>query len=131
MNLRSIVTSTAPAAKGPYSQAIEWNGMLFVSGQVGLDPESLSMVPGGFEAEARQVFRNIEQILIAGGSDMNHVLRSTVYLADIGNFQRLNEIYAEHFGAHKPARTTFQAAALPIGAEIEIDVIAAVVRPSK
>ena len=117
-------TDSAPKAAGPYSQAISLDGWLFTAGQVGLDPETGKLAPGGFEPQARQVLENLRAILRAAGTDFDRVVKTTVYLADMGDFQRLNQIYSAALGAHRPARTTVQVAALPLGAAVEIDMIA-------
>ena len=117
-------TDDAPAAIGPYAQAVSAGGILYTSGQVGLDPASGSLVDGGFEAQARQVFANLQQVLKAGGCSFQDVLKATVYITDFANFPTLNAIYAEAMGSHRPARSTVQAAALPKAAQVEIDLIA-------
>ena len=114
----------APRAIGPYSQAVESDGWIFTSGQVGLDPATGELVGGGFEAQARQVFANLGAVLAAAGCGFGDVVRATVYLADMADFPALNALYAAAFGDHKPARSTVQAAALPKGARVEIDLIA-------
>ena len=119
-----IATDGAPKAIGPYSQAVKSEGILYTSGQIALDPATGEIVPGDFAAQARRVFENLKAVLHAGGSDFNQVLRATVYLTDLGNFQTLNAIYAEYFGEHKPARTTVQVAGLPRGSGVEIDLLA-------
>ena len=124
--MKVIATEDAPKAIGPYSQAIVVNGMLFASGQIALDPGTGNLVEGDFAAQARRVFQNLKAVLRAGGSDFSRVTKATVYLTDLANFQTLNSIYAEHFGTHKPARTTVGVASLPRGAMVEIDVIATV-----
>lgn len=114
----------APRAIGPYSQAVSTDGWLFTSGQVGLDPATGELVPGGFEAQARRVFENLGAVLTAAGCGFGDVVKATVYLADMADFATLNGIYAEAFGDHRPARSTVQAAALPKGARVEIDLVA-------
>lgn len=114
----------APRAIGPYSQAVESEGWIFTSGQVGLDPATGELVGGGFEAQTRQVFANLGAVLAAAGCGFGDVLRATVYLADMADFPALNGLYAAAFGDHKPARSTVQAAALPKGARVEIDLVA-------
>lgn len=114
----------APRAIGPYSQAVSTDGWLFTSGQVGLDPATGELVPGGFEAQARRVFENLRAVLDAAGCDFGDVVKATVYLADMADFATLNGIYAEAFGDHRPARSTVQAAALPKAARVEIDLVA-------
>jgi 2-iminobutanoate/2-iminopropanoate deaminase len=114
----------APRAIGPYSQAVSADGWLFTSGQVGLDPATGELVAGGFEAQARRVFENLSAVLGSAGCGFGDVVKATVYLADMADFATLNGIYAETFGAHRPARSTVQAAALPKGARVEIDLVA-------
>jgi 2-iminobutanoate/2-iminopropanoate deaminase len=122
--IRAHHSDAAPAAIGPYSQAVSVGGFLFTSGQVALDPRSGELVAGGFEAEARQVFANLAAVLAAAGCGFADVVRATVYLADLADFPALNAIYAEIFAGHKPARSTVQVAALPKGARVEIDLVA-------
>ncbi len=117
-------TPSAPAAIGPYSQAVAVGGVLYTSGQIALDPASGALVAGGFEAEARQVFANLRAVLASAGCGFADVLKATVYLADMAEFPVLNAIYAEAMGGHKPARSTVQVAALPKGARVEIDLVA-------
>jgi 2-iminobutanoate/2-iminopropanoate deaminase len=114
----------APQAIGPYSQAVAIDGWLFTSGQVGLDPATGELAPGGFEAQARRVFANLRAVLESGGCGFSDVVKATVYLADLADFAALNAIYAEAFGSHRPARSTVQVAALPRGARVEIDLVA-------
>jgi len=121
-----IATNDAPHAIGPYSQAIRSGNLLFLSGQIPLDPKSGNLIDGDFAAQSRRVFDNLRAVLKAAGADFKHVTRATVYLTDLGNFQTLNSIYAEYFGNHKPARSTVGVAALPRGAQVEIDLIAMV-----
>ncbi len=117
-------TEQAPKAVGPYSQAVSLDGWLFTSGQVGLDPATGKLVAGGFEPQARQVLANLRSILRHAGVDFDRVVKTTVFLADLGDFGKLNAIYGEAMGDNRPARTTVQVAALPIGAAIEIDMVA-------
>ena len=117
-------TTAAPAAIGPYSQAVAVGGVLYTSGQIALDPASGVLVAGGFEAEARQVLTNLRAVLASAGCEFGDVLKATVYLVDMADFPVLNAIYAEAMGDHKPARSTVQAAALPKGARVEIDLVA-------
>lgn len=119
-----IETTTAPAAVGPYSQAVVEGGFVFTSGQIGLDPGSGSLVPDGVEAEARQALANLSAVLQAAGTSLERVVKTTIFLADIGDFKRVNAVYAEAMGAHRPARSTVQAGALPLGARIEIEAVA-------
>ena len=123
--MRSAVSTTAaPAALGPYSQAIQAGQFMFVSGQVPIDPATGQLVQGTIAEETRRVFENVEAILKAGGASFQHVVRTTVYLADISDFAAMNEVYATFFTAPQPARSTIQAARLPRDARIEVDVIA-------
>ncbi len=119
-----ISTSAAPAAIGPYSQAIKAGGLVFASGQIPLDPVTGKMVEGGIEAETRRVMENLRAVLAAAGSSFDRVVRSTIYLVDLGDFAKVNEIYGGYFPAEPPARATVQVAALPRGAKVEIDVVA-------
>jgi len=122
--MKTIATDDAPKAIGPYSQAVLDRGILYTSGQIALDPATGNLVEGDFAAQAERVFRNLEAVLKAGGSDFSRVLKATVYLSDLANFQTLNTIYAQYFGDHKPARSTVGVAQLPKGAAVEIDLIA-------
>lgn len=122
--IRSHHSAAAPAAIGPYSQAVSVAGFVFTSGQVALDPATGELVAGGFEAEARRVFANLRSVLGAAGCSFGDVVRSTVYLADMADFPVLNRVYAEAFGEHKPARSTVQVAGLPKGARVEVDLVA-------
>jgi 2-iminobutanoate/2-iminopropanoate deaminase len=117
-------TDSAPKAIGPYSQAVEIDGWLYTSGQVALDPATHKLVEGDFEAQAKQVFANLEAVLKAGGCGFGDVVKATVYLQNFGDFAVLNKLYAERMGDHRPARSTVQVAALPLGALVEIDFVA-------
>jgi len=124
----AVNTAAAPAPVGPYNQAVKAGGLLFCSGQIALDPASGVLVGAGdVEAETRQVLANLQAVLAAAGSSPARVVRTTVYLADLGDFARVNAIYADLFGQGvSPARACIQAAALPKGARVEIDCIALV-----
>ena len=122
-----IHTDDAPGAIGPYSQAVEVDGWLYTSGQIGLDPKTGEM-RDGFEAQAQQVMANLKAVLTAGGCAFNDVVKATIYVADMGDFARLNELYGQAMGDHRPARSTVQAAMLPKGALVEIDLIARIPR---
>lgn len=124
--LQAINTTAAPEPVGPYNQAVQAGGLLFCSGQIALDPATGQMVgDGDVEAETRQVLANLQAVLAAAGSSPARVVRTTVYLADLGDFARVNAIYADLFGQGvSPARACIQAAALPKGARVEIDCIA-------
>ncbi len=124
MNL--VQTDAAPEAVGPYSQAVRANGFLFTAGQVGLDPATGKLVAGGVAAETRRVLANLAAVLLAGGSGLDRVVKTTVFLADLADFKIVNEVYAEMFGGHRPARSTVQVAALPLGAQVEIEAVALV-----
>jgi 2-iminobutanoate/2-iminopropanoate deaminase len=119
-----VATPDAPQAIGPYSQAVKANGVVYTSGQIALDPATGNLVEGSFEDQVHRVMRNLEAVLKAAGSGFDRVLRATVYVTDLANFGALNTIYESYFGAHKPARTTIQASALPKGSMVEIDLIA-------
>lgn len=122
---RSVISTTqAPAAIGPYSQAITAGNLVFCSGQLGLDPATGSMVDGGTTAETRQALTNMKHILSAKRLSMDNVVRTTVYLVDLNDFAAMNAVYAEFFAHPAPARTTIQVAALPKGGRVEIDAIA-------
>jgi 2-iminobutanoate/2-iminopropanoate deaminase len=125
--VEEVRTGAAPAPVGPYSQAVVHAGFLFASGQIPLDPATGRLVDGDVEAQTRRVLANLAAVLAAAGSSLARVVRTTIYLVDLSTFARVNAIYAEHFGADpKPARSTVQVAALPLGAQVEIDAIAAV-----
>jgi 2-iminobutanoate/2-iminopropanoate deaminase len=119
-----IQTDRAPAAIGPYCQAIRARDFVFCSGQIGLDPATGELVAGGLEAQTRQVLKNLEAVLAAAGSTFGEVVRTTIYLVDMADFAKVNAIYAEHVGPVAPARATVAVAALPKGAAVEIDAIA-------
>lgn len=121
---RRIATDGAPRAVGPYSQAIESGGLLFCSGQVGLDPASGSLVEGGLEVQAERALRNLGAVLEAAGLGYADVVKTTCFLADIADFRAFNEVYAGFFPEPPPARSTFAVAALPLGARVEIEAIA-------
>ncbi|MEO6237483.1 MAG: RidA family protein [Vicinamibacterales bacterium] len=122
---QAISTPAAPAAIGPYSQAIRAGNLLFLSGQIPLDPSTGNLVEGGVEAQTVQVFKNIDAILKAGGASFDSVVNATVYLADMNDFGKVNEIYATCFAAPAPARATVEVARLPRDCWVEIQVIAA------
>jgi len=119
-----VHTEKAPKAIGPYSQAIRIEGLIFTAGQVGLDPISMEIVEGGIEAQTRQALTNLKHILESASSGLNFVVKTTVFLQDIGDFARMNAIYAEFFPENAPARSTVQVAALPKGALVEIECFA-------
>lgn len=123
--MKELSTKNAPAAIGPYSQGIEAGGFVYVSGQLPINPATGEFAEGGIQAEARQSLTNIKNILAEAGISMKNVVKVTVLLADISNFAAVNEVYAEFFEAPYPARSAFAVAALPKGADIEIEAIAA------
>ena len=122
--MRKVHTDQAPAAIGPYSQAMSAGGFLFTAGQIGLVPGSGDLGASDVEGQARQVFRNLAAVLSAAGAGFQDVVKTTVYLADMAEFSAMNEVYARHFGDHKPARSTVQVAGLPKNVRVEIDVVA-------
>jgi 2-iminobutanoate/2-iminopropanoate deaminase len=119
-----IFTEAAPKAIGPYSQAVKVGDFIYTAGQGGMDPKTSEIVPGGIEAETRQVLTNLKNILEAAGSSLDQVVKTTVYLRDMQDFSAMNSVYATFFPTNPPARTTVQAAALPRGIAVEIDAVA-------
>ncbi len=119
-----VATPDAPQAIGPYSQAVRSGQWLFLSGQIGLEPLGGALVGGGIEAEAERVLQNLQAVLRAAGGSLGHIVRTTIYLTDLNDFMRVNEVYGRYFQAPFPARATVGVAALPRGARIEIDAIA-------
>ena len=124
MEKKQIQTTQAPSAIGPYSQAIRIGDFLYTSGQIALNPENMEMMNGAIEEETEWVLKNLEAILKADGMSLAHVIKTTVYLTDLGEFARVNQVYEKFFGETKPARACVQVAALPKGAKVEIDAIA-------
>ena len=123
---KAVQTDEAPRAIGPYSQGIAAGGFLFVSGQIPLDPATGQMVVGELPEQVERVLENLRGILRASGVGMEAVVKTTVYLTDLGDFPRMNKVYARYFGETPPARSTVQVSALPRGARVEIDAIAAI-----
>jgi len=119
-----VSTDKAPKAIGPYSQAIRTENLVFTAGQIGLDPATMEIVKGGVEAETRQALTNLKQILESADSGLNFVVKSLVFLQDMNDFARMNAVYAEFFPENPPARSTVQVAALPRGAQVEIECVA-------
>ena len=119
-----VHTDSAPRAIGPYSQAIAARGLLFLSGQIPLVPSTGELLSGDIQEQTHQVLRNLAAVLEASGASLSTVVKTTVFLADMGEFAAMNEVYAEHFGDHRPARSTVQAGALPRNVSVEIDAIA-------
>jgi len=124
MTRQAISTGGAPAAIGPYSQGIAVDGFVFCSGQIGLDPTTGELVPGGVEAQAERALRNLAAVLDAAGAAMADVVKTTIFLVDIGDFGAVNAVYARHMPDPPPARSTFAVGALPKGALVEIEAIA-------
>ena len=124
MKKKQIQTTQAPSAIGPYSQAIRIGEFLYTSGQIALNPENMEMMNGAIEEETEWVLKNLEAILKADGISLAHVIKTTVYLTDLGEFARVNQVYENFFGETKPARACVQVAALPKGAKVEIEAIA-------
>jgi 2-iminobutanoate/2-iminopropanoate deaminase len=122
----SIQTEDAPQAIGPYSQAIKAGGFLFASGQIPIDPLTGQFVAGGIAEQTEQVLKNLSAVLQAGGSSLDRVVKTTVFLADMDEFALMNEVYGKYFGEGLPARATVQAARLPRDARVEIEAIAVV-----
>ncbi len=124
MSTREISTEGAPAAIGPYSQAVESDGWIFTAGQIGLDPRTGEFVGPGVEVQARQALENLGAVLEAAGVDLEDAVKTTVFLADMDDYAAVNEIYAEFFSPPYPARSAVEAAELPRGARVEIEVVA-------
>lgn len=121
-----IETESAPKAIGPYSQGTIANGVLYTAGQVGLDPRTGELVQGDIGKQTARALENLSAVLRTGGSDLAHVLKTTVFLVDMADFGAMNEVYAQAFGEHRPARSTVAVAALPRGARVEIEAVALV-----
>lgn len=126
MDRETMASDRIPPAVGPYSQAVRAGEMLFCSGVIGLDPETRQLVEDSFEAQVRRVMDNLSMLLEDCGTSLDNVVKTTVFLADMGQFAAFNPIYAEYFGDEPPARSTVQVAALPLGAQIEVEAIAIV-----
>jgi 2-iminobutanoate/2-iminopropanoate deaminase len=121
---RTIRTEEAPGAVGPYSQAIVAAGLIWVSGQIALDPQSGELVAGGVESQSRQVMKNLSAVLEAAGSGLGAIVKATVYLTDLGDFEKVNEVYGSFFREAPPARVCIEVSRLPKGASVEIDAVA-------
>jgi len=124
--MKTISTSSAPAAIGPYSQGIVSNGFLFTSGQIPLVPEDMSFIDGTIEEQTKRVLDNLDAVLAATGTGWSRVVKTTVFMIDLADFGKMNSVYERHLGNARPARSTIQVAALPRGAKIEIELIAEV-----
>jgi 2-iminobutanoate/2-iminopropanoate deaminase len=119
-----IYTENAPKAIGPYSQAVRTDALVFTAGQIGLDPAAMEIIPGGIEAQTRQVLTNLKHVLEAADSGLNYVVKTTVFLQSMNDFPAMNSVYAEFFPENPPARSTVAVAALPKGALVEIEAVA-------
>lgn len=125
-DLKRIQTEKAPAAIGPYSQAIVHGGLVFTAGQIALDPATGELVEGDIARQTERVFQNLSAVLEAAGASLSSVLKTTVFLKDMGEFAAMNEVYGRYFGDHRPARSTVQAARLPKDCSVEIEAVAVV-----
>jgi 2-iminobutanoate/2-iminopropanoate deaminase len=125
LSLKTVHTESAPAAIGPYSQAVIANGFLFTAGQIALDPATAQIVPGDVVAQTERVFGNLAAILAEAGATWSDVVKATVFLTDMADFPRVNEVYARVMGPSRPARSTVQVSGLPRGVLVEIDLVAA------
>lgn len=122
--MKPISSPDAPAAIGPYSQAIRANGFVFLSGQIPLDPKTQQVIEGDVAAQTERVLENLKGVVEAAGSSLHHVVKTTVFLADMNDFAAMNEVYARYFTAHPPARSTVEVSRLPKNVRVEIDLIA-------
>jgi len=125
MPLTITHSDQAPKAIGPYEQAIKFDGLLLTSGQIAIDPATGKLIEGDISAQTRRVMENLKAILEAGGTSLDRVIKATVYLTDLSTFSKMNEVYAQYLGDVKPARSTVGVASLPLGASVEIDLVAA------
>jgi 2-iminobutanoate/2-iminopropanoate deaminase len=124
--MKPVHTASAPAAIGPYSQAVQVGNLLFCSGQIALDPKTMQIVGANAAEQAEQVMKNLTAVLAAGGAGLGQVARTTIFLASMSDFAAVNEVYGRHFGNHKPARATVAVKELPKGGLVEIDCIASI-----
>ena len=124
MPISFISTPAAPKAIGPYSQATVSGGFIYTAGQIALDPATTEVVPGGVAEQTERVMKNLAAVLEAAGASLKQVVKTTVFLVDMGDFAAMNEVYAKHFGDHRPARSTVAVAGLPRGVRVEIEVVA-------
>lgn len=122
--METVHTDLAPRAIGPYSQAVRAGELLFLSGQIPLDPRTGEIVPGGIREQTARVLDNVRAVLAAAGAEPGSIVKATIFLTDLADFAIVNELYGEFLGSHRPARSTVQVAALPRGARIELEVIA-------
>jgi len=123
MNRQIIKTGNAPAAIGPYSQAVQHGDTVYLSGQIPLDPATMEVVSGDIGAQAHRVFRNLQAVCMAAGGDLDSILKVNIYMTDLGNFATVNQIMAEYFSEPYPARATVGVAALPLGVEVEVEAV--------
>jgi 2-iminobutanoate/2-iminopropanoate deaminase len=119
-----VHTDDAPAAIGPYSQAVVSGGFVFTAGQIALDPSTMQIVPGGVAEQTDRVMHNLAAVLEAAGSELSRVVKTTVFLVDMADFAAMNEVYGRHFGEHRPARSTVAVSGLPRNVRVEIEVVA-------
>lgn len=131
MSRTVVATPLAPAAIGPYSQAIAAGGWVFASGQIPIDPATGNLVESGVREETARVLANLQAVLQAAGTSLDHVVKTTIFLTDLRDFAAVNEVYGQHFGASPPARATVQVAGLPRGARVEIEAIALLPAPTR
>lgn len=124
MPISFVSTPDAPKAIGPYSQATVANGFIYTAGQIALDPATTEVVAGGVPEQTDRVMKNLAAVLASAGSSLQQVVKTTVFLVDMGDFAAMNEVYARHFGEHRPARSTVAVAGLPRGVRVEIEVVA-------
>lgn len=124
MTISFVSTPNAPKAIGPYSQATVANGFIYTAGQIALDPATTEVVAGGVPEQTDRVMQNLAAVLASAGSSLQKVVKTTVFLVDMGDFAAMNEVYARHFGEHRPARSTVAVAGLPRGVRVEIEVVA-------
>jgi 2-iminobutanoate/2-iminopropanoate deaminase len=126
MSLSLVAVDTAPRAIGPYSQAVVANGFVYCAGQIAFNPQTMEIVHGGIREQTERVLENLRAVLQAAGSDLSKVVKTTVFLVDMADFPAMNEVYAQAFGTHKPARSTVSVVGLPRDVRVEIDVVATV-----
>lgn len=126
MRREAVTTPSAPGAIGPYSQAITTGSLLFISGQLPIDPQTGTIVDGDIATKTRQVMTNIKNIVAAGGGNIDDVVKTTIFLTDLGSFRDVNQAYGSFFSADPPARSTIQVAALPLGSPVEIEAVAVI-----
>lgn len=124
MDKQLVMTANAPAPVGPYSQAIAAGGFVFCSGQIPLDPKTGALLDGSIEAQTKLVMDNLKAVLDAAGSSMDNIVKTTIFLTDLGDFAKVNGVYGSYFGGNPPARSTVQVGALPKGARVEVECIA-------